>query len=190
MKTWLVILLYCGTISTLSAQLEKGAQIAGIQINAAINDALYSARPAFNISDKNYGLSIAIPTAWALERNWLMGIQATIGIETEKHTGSFITTHTYTDLGISSFTRLYFDISKSRKWKLFGLASIEMNNAKSKTTYDGSGVSTNTRSSNTNTVGAFGGGIAYFNKKISLDISMSTTALRLGIYRVFAGLKK
>jgi len=173
-----------------SAQLEKGAQLSGIQLNLLVND-MYSTRLVFrsNPVENDYGISIAPMFSFAVERNWLLGSQATLGIEHSKNTGGTIsTTQTTTDLGLSAFTRVYLDISTNQKWKIFGIAALELNTATEKMSYStGAAFPANSYAT---TTGSLGGGFAYFGRKICIDLNMSNTALRFGIYRIFPGRKK
>jgi hypothetical protein len=188
----ILILLFIGIKA--QSQLEKGAQMAGVQLPVMIND-MYFTRLSFSSSpnERDFGISIVPGYSFAIERNWLVGVQATLGIETISYPKgnpfASYTKETDTDLGIAPFTRYYVDISKNMRWKIFGVAALEFNTGNSTYSYS-TGVASTTGSSFTTSTGSLGGGIAWFGKKVSLDVSMSTTALRLGIYRVFPGRKK
>lgn len=174
------------------AQLEKGKHVVGLQLPLIVND-MYFTRLAFSSSSGNtdYGISINPSYAFVAEHNWLIGAQATLGIETLKYNNNTgqPRTETYTDLGIAPFTRYYIDISKKGDFKIFGVAAIEFNTANSKYTYSNSSFPNNGPSFSS-TTGSLGGGIAWFGKRVAFDASMSNTALRLGIYQVFSGKKK
>ena len=194
MKKQILILILLFTGITAHSQLEKGAQMAGVQLPVMVND-MYFTKLAFSSSpnERDFGISIVPGYSFAIEHNWLVGIQATLGIETisypKGNTFSSTTKETYTDLGIAPFTRYYVDISKNRHWTIFGVAALELNTANSTYTYS-TGAASTTGYSFTSTTGSLGGGIAWFGKKISIDVSMSNTALRLGIYRLFPSRKK
>lgn len=191
MKKLLLILALFSMVQGHS-QLEKGASLAGVQLNLAAHD-MYGARLSFRTGfmEKSFGISIAPTFSWALQHNWLLGSFATLGIEnaTNKGLGYSDQNILYTDLGLAAFTRYYVDISKNQKWKLFGLAALEMNTARSKISYDDN-FGTTMHRSNTTIMGALGGGVSYFAKELAFDLSMSTTALRFGIYKMFPAGKK
>ena len=192
MKKQILILILVIMGVTTQAQLEKGKHVVGIQLPLIVND-MYFTRLAFNTGspEKDFGISINPTYAYLIEQNWLIGAQATVGIETLKYNNSIglQNTETYTDLGIAPFTRYYVDISKKGRIKVFGVAAIELNTANSRYTYSNSS-SPNNGPSFSSTTSSLGGGIAWFGKKISIDASISNTALRLGIYQVFSGKKK
>jgi uncharacterized membrane protein YgcG len=193
MKNQILILILVFMGINAHAQLDRGKHVVGLQLPIMVND-MYYTKLAFDVSpnEKHYGISIVPSYAFVIEHNWLLGIQATLGVETTSYpngnTFSSAIKETYTDLGIAPFTRYYVDVSKNKNWKIFGVAALELNTANSKYGYK-TGVST-TGSSFTTSTGSLGGGIAWFGKKISIDASMSNTALRLGIYKVFSGKKK
>lgn len=193
MKNQILILILVIIGINAQAQLEKGKQVVGVQLPVMVND-MYFTKLAFDISpnEKHLGISIVPSYAFVIDYNWLLGVQATLGIETTSYpngnTFSSAIKETYTDLGIAPFTRYYVDVSKNKQWKIFGVAALELNTANSKYSYK-TGTST-TGASFTTSTGSLGGGIAWFGKKISIDASMSNTALRLGIYKVFPGKKK
>ncbi len=192
MKKQILILILIFMGLNTHAQLEKGKHVLGVQLPLIVND-MYSTRFAFTTSYGNtdYGISINPTYAYVVEHNWLIGVHATLGAETLKYNNNsgFPRTESYTDLGIAPFTRYYIDISKNGAFKIFGTAAIEFNTENSKFTYNNSS-NPNYGPSGSSTSGSLGGGIAWFGKKISLDASMSNTALRIGIYRVFSGGKK
>ena len=192
MKKQILILILVIMGVTTQAQLEKGKHVVGIQLPLIVND-MYFTRLAFNTNSgkKDFGISINPTYAYVIEHNWLIGAQATVGIETLKYNNSIglQNTEIYTDLGIAPFTRYYVDISKKGGVKIFGVAAIELNTANSKYT-DSNSSYLNNGPSFSSTTGSLGGGIAWFGKKISIDASISNTALRLGIYQVFSGKKK
>lgn len=192
MKNQILILILVFMGINAHAQLEKGKHVVGVQLPLIVND-MYYTRLAFTTSSGNtdYGISINPTYAYVVEHNWLIGAQATLGIETLKYNDNsgLPRTESYTDLGIAPFTRYYIDISKRGAFKIFGVAAIEFNTANSKFTFSNSS-SPNTGPSVSSTTGSLGGGIAWFGKKISIDASMSNTALRMGIYKVFPGKKK
>ncbi len=194
MKKNILILLLILLSLTSQAQLEKGAQIAGIQLPLIVSDS-YFTQLKFSSSStkKDFGISVAPTYAFAIDHNWLLGVQATLGIETISYSNSIssfttLSKETYTDLGIAPFTRYYVDVSKNKHLKIFGVAALEINTANTKYTYTNG--STNGGGSYTTTNGSIGGGLAWFGKKVSVDVSMSTTAFRLGIYHLFPGSKK
>jgi hypothetical protein len=176
------------------AQLEKGVEMGGIQLPLIVNDS-YFTQLKFGSSPtkKDFGISIVPTYAFVIDHNWLLGVQATVGIETISYSNSIsgfstLSKETYTDLGIAPFTRYYVDLSKNKQIKIFGVAALEINTANSKYTYTNG--TSNGGGSFTTTNGSIGGGLAWFGKKVSGDLSMSTTALRFGIYRLFPGGKK
>jgi hypothetical protein len=186
MKNIFIALLLLAAVPA-TAQLEKGTRLAGIQTNLLFND-YYNAGLAlsFGSSGHDIGLNIIPTIGWALQRNWLVGAQATFGFESVKNSGlgpGLDYTETYFDLGIAPFTRLYLDLGKNGKLKAFGVAALELIHTNIKKDISQS-YTKNTA------IASIGGGLAYFGKRTTIDLSMSTSALRLGIYRVIAFRKK
>jgi hypothetical protein len=192
MKKILLILLTCSlSTSYAQLQLEKGAKLAGVQLNLMVND-MYYTRLEFGSSghDKYFGIGIVPTYAVALRRNWVVGAQATLGIETSKFDGggtAYTANYLFTDFGLAPFTRLYLDLSGNGRLKVFGAGALEFNVASQRVTYPGFSPS---RFSKTSINPSVGGGIAYFGRSISIDLSMSTQALRIGFYRVIRSRKK
>jgi hypothetical protein len=185
-KLFLLLVIFIASKS--HAQLNKGAQIAGIQFNLAVHDIYYS---RFNIGNNRFGLSLVPTYGYAIQNNWLIGLQATIGYQRIKSAEftSFAQTVHYTDLGIAPFTRYYLDLTPNKKFKFYGLAALELNHAITKFTYTGGSAPATTSSSHTGVAGSIGAGLAYFGRKTGFDISGSTTAVRFGVYRII-GAKK
>lgn len=184
----LFLLLTVFAVTRSNAQLNKGAQMAGIQFNLAVHD-IYSAH--FHIASNAFGLSVVPTYGYAIGYNWLLGVQATFGYERIKDPmlSPYQQTTRYTDIGIAPFTRYYLDLTANKKFKFFGQAGLDINNTTIKTTYTGGSAPSSTSYSNTGTVGSLGGGLAYFGKKIVIDASGSTSAVRIGIYKMIGGKK-
>lgn len=179
--------------STSYAQLEKKSRLAGAQLNLLVNDMYYTAF-GFGSSgyEKHFSISIVPTYGLAIQRNWLVGIQATLGFETSKFDGggSAYTSRTLsTDFGLAYFTRLYLDITKKGNLKVFGVGALEANIASRRTSYP-SGAGSSSRVSKTSINPSIGGGVAYFGQRTSFDLSMSTQALRFGFYKVIHPRKK
>ncbi|MES2005634.1 MAG: hypothetical protein V4450_14040 [Bacteroidota bacterium] len=173
------------------AQLDKGSKLVGLQTNLIVGD-IYNTSLALSLSPnrKNYGFNLVPTFGYVLQRNWLIGGQFTVGWEKEKYPNAglgYTQTYTYTDLGFAPFTRLYLDLTRNKKWKLYGLAAVDIANSWVRS------VSNNQDSPYTNyhsTTGYIGIGAAYFGRRVSLDLNVAKTGLRLGIYRVFGPSKK
>jgi hypothetical protein len=76
----------------------------------------------------------------ALQRNWLVGAQATLGIETSKFNGggaAYTSNYLFTDFGLAPFTRLYLDLTGNGRLKVFGVGALEFNIASQRITYPG-----------------------------------------------------
>jgi hypothetical protein len=169
-------------------QLEKGAMLIGVQTNfLAVNDSYYKTRTVIDFSGQIYGLTILPTFGYSLQRNWLIGAQATFGIKSSTNT---YYTHFNTDLGIAPFSRYYLDLTKNKMWKLFAVAALEIVTTSSKRTYKAWGTPLITHYYTTSTFGSIGGGVSYFSKKLIVDASFSNAALRLGFYRVLPSRKK
>lgn len=192
-KILLAFLMFSFSTSYAQLQLEKGAKLAGVQLNLLVND-MYYTMFEFGSSgyDKYFGISIAPIYGVAIQRNWILGAQATLGIEDSKFKGGGIAygaNYLYTDFGLAPFTRLYLDITRNGKLKVFGAGALEFNIATQRISYPGSAASTS-RNSKTTINPSAGGGIAYFGRRISFDASMSTQALRIGFYKIIRPRKK
>ncbi len=63
------------------AQLNKDTQIAGVQLPLIVND-MYFTRLAWSTgsSQNEFGISVAPSYAFVIDDNWLIGIQATLGV--------------------------------------------------------------------------------------------------------------
>ena len=164
------LLLLAFTFAAISsyAQLEKGSKLVGLQTNVFANDALYKTQWAFNIADKDYGLNIIPTLGYALQRNWLIGAQVVLGFESIKTQTSPAFSYTVTDfdIGFAPFTRLYLDISKNKKWKLFAVSALEIFSNRRRVTSDGGTIPLMTNPSNNNVKGSIGGGIGFFWQNI------------------------
>jgi hypothetical protein len=176
------------------AQLEKGAKLVGLQTHLLAND-MYNTHWGISFGSSGYDLGFNIvPTfGYALQRNWLIGAHTTFGIESIQYKGygaGYDHTDTYIDLGFAPFTRLYLDLSRNKKWKLFGVAGYEIVYTTTKNYYPQGSFASTTHSNKTSGMGSLGGGFAYFGRKLIVDASMSNTALRLGFYRVLPSRKK
>jgi len=178
------------------AQLEKGSRIVGLQTNLMIGD-IYTTLPELSLgsTSKTYGLNLVPTIGWAVDRNWVIGGQATLGFWHEErvlqYAGESTDINNYYDFGIAPFTRLYLDITRNKKWKGYGLAAIEFANTQRfyKTKNQGGTIQ---RSSNsyTDVKGTIGIGFAYFGRKLAVDLNAAVTGLRLGVYKTFGPRKK
>lgn len=142
MKQLLFCILLVSTLSV-QAQLEKGAKLVGLQTNIMVGDIYYSYLTIdANSNESNYGLNLVPTIGWAIQRNWVIGGQATLGFLTGKNnqsTGENIST--YYDLGIAPFTRLYLDLTKNKKLKIFGMAAVEFATTYARHSTKGGGLS-------------------------------------------------
>lgn len=178
------------------AQLEKGSRIAGLQTNLIIGD-IYTTLPELSVGSyrSTYGLNLVPTLGWAVDRNWIIGGQATLGFWHDKrspqYAGAGTDTYNYYDFGLAPFTRLYIDITKNKKWKGYGLAAIEFANTQRfyKSSYP-SGAIQKSSDSFTDVKGTIGIGFAYFGRKLALDLNAAVTGLRLGVYKTFGPSKK
>lgn len=194
MKKPLLILFVFAAISA-QAQLEKGAKLVGLQTNLILGD-IYATNLTLDIGSNGstYGINLVPTFGWAIQQNWVVGGQATLGFLREKipYTGGGGSgINKYYDLGIAPFTRLYLDISRNKKWKVFGMASAEL--ASTQIRYFTEGTQSPGllyTSSNTQLKGSLGVGLAYFGKRTSIDLNAAVTGLRLGVYRVIRAGKK
>jgi|GEM_PF-1003243 len=191
-KISFILLLFIGI--TANAQLEKGAKLVGIQTNLIAGD-MYYTNLALDISSfhNEYGLNIVPTFGWALERNWIVGGQATFGFLRSKNnsngTGISETINTYYDLGIAPFTRAYLDITKNQRWKVFGMGSVEIVSRQSRYTVKNIGAPTSVYNY-TSARASIGIGLAYFGRKLAVDLNASSAGLRLGFYKTFTSSKK
>ena len=180
---------------TSHAQLVKGTKLAGLQTNLILGD-IYATSLTLNVSSyaSEYGINLVPTLGWVLKENWVIGGQANLGFFRQRTSfigGNYDGIYTYYDLGLAPFTRLYLDITKNKKWKAFGMASVELATVKSRYSIKGGSnpgpVST---TSNTDLKGGLGVGFAYFGKSTSIDLNAGLTGLRFGIYRVIKPGKK
>lgn len=180
---------------TSQAQLVRGTKIAGLQTNLIVGD-IYATSLTLDVGSysSEYGFNLVPTFGWVLMENWVVGGQANFGILREKTPligANMDGISTYYDLGLAPFTRFYLDITKNKKWKAFGMASIELATVKSRYSIKGNSnpgpVST---TSNSDLKGGLGVGFAYFGKSTSIDLNAGLTGLRFGIYRVIKPGKK
>ena len=132
------IILFCITAHT---QLEIGSKLVGIQTNIMEGD-IYASSLSLHIgkyaNESYYGLNLVPTIGWARERNWVVGGQITPGFLRNKNSLSgYESIHTYYDLGIAPFTRVYIDVTKNKKWKVFGMASAEIANSQTRSSING-----------------------------------------------------
>lgn len=188
----IALIVFTFSLSTSQAQLEKGTKMAGAQLNLLVND-MYYTMLEFGSSgyDRYFGISIAPTYGYAVQRNWVLGMQATIGFESSKFDGggiAYSSKTVYTDFGLAPFTRLYLDITRKGKLKVFGAGALEYNIASKRISYSNGSVASSF--SKTTFHPSLGGGIAYFGRRTSFDLSMSTEALRIGFYKIIRSHKK
>jgi hypothetical protein len=196
MKNTLLIIICILSVSATQAQsqLAKGEKLAGLQFTLIEGDHYYS-YPAlsFGSNHSTYGLNITPTYGMALKRNWVVGGQVTLGFVHDKYNDGYGTSLTkYYDAGIAPFTRLYLDILRNGKLKLFGVGSIELtyhSRDYSYSTSSGSG-GTESNSSETSLHAALGFGVAYFGNGLSVDMSVSGLGLRMGFYLPYRGTAK
>ncbi len=190
MKTVLLILSFF-LVFTLQAQLERGNKLVGLQTNLIPGD-IFSTYPTLAIGSSNttYGLNLVPTMGVAIQRNWLIGGQATVGFLREKGPSGYYNDNTYYDLGIAPFTRLYLDLSRAGKMKFFGMASAELAYTSSSLRYsDNVGPVFTSKYSQVNLRGSLGIGFAYFGQKTSVDLNASVAGLRLGVYKIIRAKK-
>lgn len=193
-KLLFVFLMFSFSSSYAQLQLEKGAKLAGAQLNLLVND-MYYTMFEFGSSgyEKYFGISIAPTYGVAVARNWIVGGQATLGIEGSKFNGGgigYTANYLDTDFGLAPFTRLYLDITRNGKLKIFGAGALEFNIASQRVSYPGSVSTASSHYSKATINPSAGAGIAYFGRRISFDASMSTQALRIGVYKIIHSGKK
>ena len=177
---------------TTHAQLEKGAKLVGLQTNIMVGDIYYAYLSIdANSNESNYGLNLVPTMGWAIQRNWVIGGQATLGFLTGKDNESTNENiSTYYDLGIAPFTRLYLDLTKNKKLKIFGMAAVEFASSYARHTTKGGAFSYTDKTRYSSVLGTLGGGLGYFGRKIAIDLNASNTGLRLGVYKTLSGRKK
>lgn len=172
--------------SAANAQLEKGNTLAGLQFNLS-EGGIYYNYPEFSFSNGRYRYSINITPAYgiALERNWVLGGQATFGYSRGKDdfAVTIIAYDKFTELGIGPFTRLYLDLSPNGKVKLYGLGALELSYRKEKFWNTANGNSTVVSLYTvTRFDAALGFGLGYFGNRLAVDMNVSNLGLRLGFY--------
>jgi len=182
MRVYLTLFLLLAIGFTSNAQLEKGRHFAGLQTTLLSSD-IYSTYIAINSSGSisDYGVNLVPTYGWAASRNWLIGAQVTLGyLKSTNHESDVVSE--YYDLGFAPFTRLYLDVTRNGRFKIFGLASIEIAGSKTKNRYfdiDGG----TTQGSDVH--GVLGGGLSYFSKKLAFDVNISHLGIRMGVYKTF-----
>lgn len=178
MKACLPLVSLLFFVLTTNAQLEKGRHFAGIQTTLLNSDLYYTYLSiASNEIESAYGMNLVPTYGWAAARNWLIGVQANIGyLKSTMHSSKTVTS--YYDLGIAPFTRLYLDLTRNHKLKVFGQLALEIAGTKSKDIYG-------TTRQGTEVVGSYGGGVSYFFNKLAVDLNISGAGIRLGVYKTF-----
>jgi hypothetical protein len=179
-----VICILSVTATQAQSQLDKGKKLVGLQFTLIPSDHYYT-YPALSFGSNNstYGLSVTPTYGVALKRNWVVGGQVTLGFLYDKYNdGSNSTVSRYYDAGIAPFTRLYLDISRNGKFKLFGAGSIEFTYGKHTDTYNYSSGSSKTTYTEAGLHAGLGFGFAYFGNGLSVDMSVSSVGLRMGFY--------
>lgn len=187
MKKLFLLALLFGAIQS-DAQLSKGSHLAGLQLNLAVND-IYSVQ--FHAGTRGFGISGALTYGYAVANNWIAGAFATIGYDRAKDPmfTTYQTIYHATDLGIAPFTRYYLDLTTDKKLKFFGQAAVEINNVRIRNTYPGGTAPAATTYSSTGVAASIGAGLGLFGRKMCYDFSVSTTAVRFGVYKVIGSKK-
>jgi hypothetical protein len=173
---------------TLHAQLEKGTRLGGLQLTLVPSD-LYSTALALDIGSghSNYGLSVVPTLGFVVARNIVVGGQAVIGYQREKRDyGSFYVNDTYSDLGIGPFSRFYIDITRNKKFKLFGSSGIDLVYSQYRNSASPGLNGFPYKNDNWMCQGVLGMGASYFWKKSSVDLTLSGSGIRVGIYGVWS----
>jgi hypothetical protein len=181
----LLVFLFVLLLSTQGfSQLEKGKQLAGVQLTIVPGD-MYSAGLSMRFGSNNNAFAVSlVPTyGYAVARNWLIGGTVTLGYSRD-HSYDGINNYTYNsyDIGFAPYTRLYLDLSKNGQFKIFGLGSVEFATIKSNDKYNNNTTFKNTYNTTTATIGV---GLAYFMRRSSIDLNVSGAGLRFGVYRTF-----
>lgn len=168
-----------------NAQLEKGNKLAGLQFDLVEGDIYYS-YPALSFGNNfsRYGFSVTPTYGVALERNWIVGGQATLGFLNRKTDyGTNKSSNHFSDLGIGPFTRLYLDLSRNGKFKLYGMGSLELSYHRHKARYESGGsVTSESVYTDGGLDATLGLGVGYFGSKIAVDLNVSALGLRMGFY--------
>ncbi len=190
MKT---VLLLLGLITVISGhtQLEQGSKIVGIQTTLTKGNtyATYLAMSSKPYAAR-FGMDAAPMIGWAIARNWVIGGQATFGtfVKTDKTTSPWVR-QIYYDLGLAPFTRVYIDVIKSGRVKIFGTGSVEFVYQVRKVASQSGNTEFAITTNDTFMGAAAGGGLAYFGKRISLDAQYGNLGFRIGLYRTFGAVK-
>lgn len=182
----LLLLLVCG-ISR--AQFQKGTTLWGLQTNLAANDWYTTSDEIGKSYSGKYWSFNLIPTfGYALTNHWVIGGEILAGFgHTTDNNAFYPLSSSRFDFALMPYARYYVNISRNQKFRLFGRAAMEFIFNNEKFTY--SNTSTVQRH-DFHAIGALGGGLAYFGKRLSADLSMSNSAFRFGIYRPILPRKK
>jgi outer membrane protein W len=169
---------------------KKGNKQLGIQLMLAPIDLFWSETAlSINENQTRYGLNIAPSVQWFVEDGWSFGLQSNIGFyrEKDKNNVNWGYNEKIFDLGITPFSRYYFNVGRNNRFKPFVFAGLPIiysdvqrtYNNQQTTDYDEQSVELN---------GTFGGGVAYFGKAGSIEMNISNMGFFIGVSK-FSGRK-
>lgn len=197
MKTRIILILALFSATFANAQLDKGSRFFGIQTNLTEGNLYYTSIDLSIDEDRSsLGINLVPAYGWIIENNWMVGAQATVGYSKDAYKGTGLNDpkefDNYFDLGIAPFTRYYINISKSGKYKIFGMASIELSHAVHRSYRRATSwfPEKDNTSKYTSLDGSVGVGVAYFGRAGSIDMNLSNNGLRLGFYKVLNKIKR
>jgi hypothetical protein len=170
----------------------KGNKQAGLQMMLNSSDMFYT-RTALvvNHEQKTIGLHLAGSYGWFLERGWMLGLQANMGVLS----GDYFLKQPWGyneksfDFSIGPMTRYYFTIDKKHRFKPFvfaGAPIVYMSKTEEYTNVN----STDSDQHYLEVRGTLGAGAAYFGRKGSIELNASSMGFFLGVNKFIQGRKK
>jgi len=171
---------------------EKRNKQAGISLMLAPTD-MYRSETALTINDftKTYGINVGGNYGWFIERGWLIGFQANIGVLHDEYKGNpswGYKTNAF-DASITPMTRYYFSVDRKHRFKPFLFGALPIVYTNTETDYY-SNSTTDSKNEYLDLRGTVGFGAAYFGKAGSIEMNLSNMGLFLGVNKFIEFKKK
>lgn len=187
MKKQITIICFFIASFATAQQLPQGSKLVGVQTCIAAGDLYYNSLIiSAGQGRSELGILLTPTYGWFLAENWLVGGQLTLGVGRSSYdyfpSSSLKNTTNFFDFGIAPFTRYYIDITRNKKFKFFGMASLEFIHGSS--TQKNTGIINTYKYTSNNIDGSIGFGTAFFGKKMGGDLSVSNMGLRFGLYKI------
>ncbi|HEX8334873.1 MAG TPA: hypothetical protein VF622_19770 [Segetibacter sp.] len=174
---------------------ERGNKMTGVQVQLAYVY-LFASETMLSIDDvgTEAGILISPNMGWFIEKNWMMGGMVHLGLYTntsgKDNPYSNYKTKAF-DLGVTPFTRYYFDITKRHNVKVFLQAGLPLVYSEYTSRYSNptGTFTTSEQSSGLGLYGTWGGGASFHGRFGAIEANLSSLGLNIA-FQKFLGKKK